>query len=339
MLAMRPDVKEIASGRWEHILADAGLPSEMMRRRMGPCPQCGGNTRFYMQSLTEGRGWCHVCGPLDGWAILMAHLRTDFAGAARWVRLWDGGKAVAVARQLPASAPKAAPTDDELRSKYEQLWQEGLPIKWGSDTPAARYLAWRVPGLGFVPDALREHPALDYWTMDDAERYKRLGTFPALLARVTAPTGELANIWRTYLSPTGDKAPVPDAKKAAGRFLAHGCAIRLGDPQNGRLGVAEGIEGALGAMLRGGPVTWACCNAPVMKSFVVPHELGIDVVTIYGDNDAPDHRGRRAGNETARSLRDRLKEEGRRAFVVMPASTSYDLNDLVKGQPPGQAPS
>ena len=333
-------VKELVQQRgWEGYLASAGLPEKAMKGRMGPCPMCGGDTRFYMRKrdVSAGRGWCHHCGPLDGWEILKGLLRTDFAGAVQWVLDREAGGGVVVATRLPPPPKvKAEPNNEDLRQKYEKLWREGKPIQWGSDSPAARYLAWRAPGLGYVPDALREHPALEYWEIDDNDKFKLVGKYPALLARVTGPKGELANIWRTYLSPNGDKAPVREPKKAAGRFLAPGAAIRLGQPTNGRLGVAEGIEGALGAMLIGGPVTWACCYATMLKAFNMPEDLDIQVLTIYGDNDAPDHHGRRAGQEAARALRDRVKEQGKKAFVVLPASTRFDINDLVKGEAPSQ---
>lgn len=330
--------KELVQQRgWDGYLASAGLSEKAMKGRMGPCPACGGNTRFYMRKrdASAGRGWCHACGPLDGWDILKGLLRTDFTGAAQWVLNGEAGGSVLVTAQIPPRSKRDEPSDDQLRQKYEKLWREGKPIQLGSDSPAAKYLAWRAPGLECVPDALREHPALEYWDLDENDNYKLVGRFPALIARVTGPKGELANIWRTYLSPNGNKAPVREAKKAAGRFLAPGAAIRLGEPTNGRLGVAEGIEGALGAMLIGGPVTWACCYATMLRAFNLPEDVDIRVLTIYGDNDAPDRHGRRAGNEAARALRDKVKELGKKAFVVLPASTRYDINDLVKIEAPG----
>lgn len=322
--------KQLAEQDWCRYLTGAGLLESQTKGRMGPCPICGGNTRFYMRRGKShlGLGWCHACGPMDGWQILQGLLGSDFSGAVSWLLDHHGGAANQVAPRTPTPSRKAEPDDATVRAKYEKLWAEGKPIRWGSESPAARYLAWRAPGLGFVPDALREHPALEYWTLDANDEPTSMGRFPALIARVTGPKGELANIWRIYLSPEGKKAPVPEPKKAAGRFLAQGAAVRLGESVNGRLGVAEGIEGALAAMVMGGPPTWACCFASMLKGFVLPEGLQVNTLTIYGDNDSPDRLGRRAGNEAARTLRDRVKEMGKKAFVVFPASTDYDIGDL-----------
>ncbi|MFD2274217.1 primase-helicase zinc-binding domain-containing protein [Undibacterium arcticum] len=42
--------RDIAPGRWPLILADVGIDPAFLDKKEGPCPMCGGSTRFF--SLT-----------------------------------------------------------------------------------------------------------------------------------------------------------------------------------------------------------------------------------------------------------------------------------------------
>lgn len=322
--------EHIAQGRWGEILAAAGVDPKSLSKKMGPCPMCGGKTRCYALDADEGRLYCHRCGPLFGFQVLMHQLNQDFRGAADWIRKWYGGDVAAIAPRNVESAKseRREPSEDEVRAKLRKLWDESRAIQAGS--PTHLYLTKRLPGLVSIPAVLREHQGLDYWDTDGSKPVKR-GTFPCMLARVQGVDGKGVNIWRTYLDREGNKAPVECAKKAAGRFLGKGYAVRLAEPGD-ELGVSEGIETALSAQLLRGIPTWSTLSANGMRSFEVPPDYRDRVkrITIFADNDSPDEMGRRAGNEAARALRDRLKAEGFKAFIVMPAGTSFDFNDIVR---------
>lgn len=87
----------------------------------------------------------------------------------------------------------------ENRVKLIGLWNSAQAVT--PTTSAGLYLKNR--GL-MVPatDALRYVPRLDYWGDGGL-----VGTFPAMLAAVTSPAGDLVAIHRTYLTDEGHKAP------------------------------------------------------------------------------------------------------------------------------------
>lgn len=323
--------EHIAEGRWGAILADAGVDPASLSKKMGPCPMCGGKTRCYALDVDQGRLYCHRCGPLFGFQVLMHQLNKDFRGAADWIREWSSGNAIRVApRALPdARTERSAPSDEDVRAKLRKLWDESKVITEGS--PVHRYLTKRLPGLTVIPGTLREHPGLGYWDTPSGGKPVKVGTFPCLLARVQGVDGKGVNIWRIYVDHEGNKAPVECAKKAAGRFLGRAYAVRLAEPST-ELGVSEGIETALSAQLLRGIPTWSTLSANGMRNFEVPVEVRqrVKKVIIFADNDSPDELGRRAGNDAARALRDRLLAQGLKAFIVMPAGTAFDFNDILK---------
>jgi hypothetical protein len=66
-----------------------------------------------------------------------------------------------------------------------------------------------------------------------------------------------------------------------------------------------------------------------MRKFEIPEGFeGIKRLYIYKDHDAPDEKGRRAGDEAARFLRDKIVATGRQALLVSPASTRMDFADI-----------
>ncbi len=178
-----------------------------------------------------------------------------------------------------------------------RLWAAARPLS--SSCPASLYLINRgleVPATG----ALRFIPSLDYW--DDSGM---VGTFPALLAAVTSPAGELVALHRTYLTRSGHKAPVPTAKKltrTAGPMA--GASIKIGAPVkrpegSTAVGVAEGIETALAAALLSGLPVWPCVSAHGLTAFVVPPE--VQSLYVFGDRDENGVGQRAAGELAARA--------------------------------------
>lgn len=187
------------------------------------------------------------------------------------------------------------------RVKLLALWNRATPLT--KRDPAGQYLINR--GL-IVPDTgvLRYHAGLDYWHDGQC-----IGQFPALLAAVTSPTGELVTIHRTFLTGDGRKAPVPTVKKLCSPSgVMGGASIKIGTPVTrsaGRLGIgiAEGIETALAASLLFGVPVWAGVSAYGLKSFVPP--LSVHNVYVFADNDVS-----QTGQKAAAQLADRLTRQG-----------------------------
>lgn len=327
----QPKAEQLAVGKWSAILHRAGLDERFFTKRQGPCPMCGGNTRFRFIDIDgTGRHYCNKCGPGDGFKLLMDLLGCDFRKAADWIRA-ELDSVVACAAPTSKQLPEKVELDDqELRSKYERLWHAAKPLAPGG--AGYRYLTRRVPGFACGSWALREVQSLDYWELakvEGVERMVKLGSYAALIAAVQGPSGELVNLWRSYLTELGEKAPVTTPKKAAGRFLGRGGAVRLFDVVDGVLGVAEGIETAVSAHALFGIPTWACLSDGGLKSFELPSGVRVRRLEIFQDNDAPDHKGRRAGNEAASALRDRIRSDhGIEVCIRSPAGTGYDFNDV-----------
>lgn len=161
------------------------------------------------------------------------------------------------------------------------IWDDSIPI---AGTHSEAYLLERL-GMkpkGGWPDVLRHHPRLPYSSPDGTTKP---GTFyPALVCKVTDMHDDLTAVWRIFLHPTKpEKAPVPVAKMGLG--TAGGGAIRIGGDA-GEIGVAEGVESALGAWLfvdQRYPV-WSVMSTSGMTGFEWP-VLTDGPIHIFPDGD------------------------------------------------------
>jgi len=334
----QPKAEDLAPGNWEDILIAANLDRAYLRWEEGPCPLCGGSTRFrwrgkgYRRSEYAETGWCNACGVISPWKLLEYAIgASSFVELAEHVRKWagyrEGGHGSV---PTPKPKPQVTPPDDapRLRAWYQKLWHEAGPVVQG--TPAHAYLRRRIPGLEEVPKCLRSHPSLEYKERADGEQYHLVGKFPALLAAAQGLDGRVVNIWRTYLAADGSKAPVTEAKKACGRFLQPSFAVRLAEPDD-ELGVAEGIETALAVSILYGVPCWSTLNADGMRKFSLPEGYErVRKIRIFGDNDAPDRNGRRAGNDAAEFLKQKMRETGRVATVILPKYTTFDFANIAQ---------
>ena len=201
----------------------------------------------------------------------------------------------------------------------------------GSGTdPVTRYLRHRLVLIDGEPlrvsEVLRLHPALPY-RVDGAT----VGTWPAMVARLSAPDGRLLALHRTWLTPEGSKAPTPGpAKKltpTAGPLA--GACIRLGwlgaagasgDTQAGPIfGIAEGIETALAARCASGVPTVAAYSAGALAAWQWPPSL--QRLVIFADADP-------AGAEAADKLRQRARTAGLTVNVIAPTTAGTDWCDV-----------
>jgi len=194
------------------------------------------------------------------------------------------------------------------------LWAKTVPVTDGD--PVALYLRRR--GLaGPVPEHLHLHPGLTYW--DGAEGGAR-GTWPAMVAPLVAPDGYVLALHRTYLTADGCKAPVPTVKKLTGASgpLAGAC-IPLHDPQQGVIGIAEGIETAQAAHLASGLPTVAAYCAGNLAAYTWP--AGVKRIVVFADADP-------AGAAAAQSLKARALRAGLSVAVMTPTTPGADWCDV-----------
>ncbi|WP_035053567.1 DUF7146 domain-containing protein [Andreprevotia chitinilytica] len=323
-------LREAARDRWPALLQAAGIAPNHLRKRHGPCPVCGGKDRFRFTDR-DGRG-CFVCNSHrpdggDGFHLLADWLRCDFIGAARFVADYLGGAAVLASAPDPAETARRQAAEQaeqrrlwaKARADNAALWQAAKPVSAGS--PVGRYLAGRGLLLNSNPKALRFHPALPYWHANGTQPVK-LGSFPAMLAAVQAPSGEPIALHKTYLTEDGHKADVPSVKKwGSPSGPSKGAVVRL-CAVGPKLAITEGIETALAVHCANGLPVWAGLSAHGVAHAVLPPEAA--EVFIFADHDAGG-----AGQQAADALATRLLAEGRTVRVLLPGSAGRDWLDVM----------
>jgi len=216
--ARRIDLKAVraqAAGRWLGVLARLAPELDRARERLGrhgPCPFHGGKDgfRLFRDAEETGGGICATCGAFaDGFALLMWLKRWSFPETLQAV----AGELGFTARHavpppsvmVTATTPRSAPDPALLVGRIERVWAQALPPLDPQAGPMQAYLDRR--GLDpevLDPSVVRFHPALAYW-----QDGRLLGTYPAMLAQVSAAGGTLVTLHRTYLTQAGPKAVVP----------------------------------------------------------------------------------------------------------------------------------
>jgi len=334
-----PKATELAKGKWEEILFNAGVPIEVFGRRHQPCPFCGGRDRFRWKTGELHAQWvCNHCTEShykSGLEFLARWLRTDLTGAAAYVYRNIGNSVAQPPRVLPSASSTPSYSVAERVAKMQAIWEQARPVREGDAVDL--YLRRRVPGLTDIPEDIRCHPGLKYWeaSKDRSAPPVLVGTFPAMVVRGFDASGNLVQIHKTYLTKAGEKAPVLNPKKTDVGIGSNSFALRLGWPEAGeRLGVSEGIETALSAMVLYNHPVWPCHSASVMERFVVPDELvgQLDRVVIFGDNDARKRMFNGVlvspGMHAAHNLAKSLRGQGERSLIIRPPRVGMDMADL-----------
>lgn len=232
---------------------------------------------------------------------------------------------------LPALKPlvqaRQIETDQRKADAITRAWAESKVIVPGC--PAFQYLTTtRNLSLQQMPTDLRWHEAMPYWDRlpgdDELSTREFLGDFPAIVAAIRNPEGELISIHRTFLTVDGKKAFGASPKQlmpSPRPGITKGAAVRLYEAVD-ILGLAEGIETSIAANNRFAVPVWACISAEGLKSVVVPQH--IKKVIIFADHDRSG-----TGEVKATSLFFRLLQEGRQVKSVMPSQVGTDWANLV----------
>lgn len=320
------DAKDLALGHWPQILEDAGIDANFLRDVHGPCPVCGGTDRFRFDDK-DGKGtyFCSKCGAGNGFKLLQLYMGyPGFKEAARHVEEYFGSGRAASRPSTYAPAVKSVTKDPEIiRAKLQKVWDFARTVKPGD--PVHKYLTQTRRLPADIPSVLRYNPRGACYEKNSQGEIELVGKFPMMVAKVQGPDGRPVGIHRTFLTQDGKKAPVKEAKKLMTGLGYSGGAIRL-FPATDILAVAEGIETALAVHAVTGQPCWATVSATMMETVVVPES--VKLVIIYADNDKPDEKGRRAGQDAAKALSERLKAEGRRVRIVQSVSKGCDIFDV-----------
>ena len=233
----------------------------------------------------------------------------DTREAMAWLRdagLLDGGRPVAC---VPASSPAPSSKPRESREFARAVWKRTRPI---AGTLAETYLHAR--GIGHVAGApaLRFHPALTH--------RNEPGRFPCLLAGLQCAAGRFKGVHRIYLDRSGaGKANVDPVKASLGSTA--GGAVRLAEPEHGRLLVGEGIETTAAAMALFDLPGWAAIATGGLRAIELPEHVRDVVIAADKDFDG-------AGQLAAAALAERLEAEGREVSIELPPFVG-DWNDVL----------
>lgn len=285
------------------------------------CPFHNDRTPSMSVDLDCGRFKCFGCGV--GGDLIDFH--QQYTGLDFKAAVFDlGGDCLTLLKVNDQPIVSRAPnTGDERARKVERarrIWSESISLQKGD--PVDLYLVARAIDLRAFPESLRFHPALPYWQKDDLDSWSCLGNYPAMIAQVLSPDGELVAIHQTYLTDDGRKALVPIQRKLSGPASAG--AIHLVEPVE-ILALAEGIETALAFHSLSGAPVWSCISTSLMEHVVIPPKVSKVIICVDIE---PSGAGRKAGI----SLAERLHDAGLSVQIAIPpgAQVKRDWNDYLK---------
>lgn len=332
---------------------------------VGPCPKCGGEDRFAIDTRQQ----VFLCRKCDG--------RGDVVSLVRWMR----GLTLPAAldwilgpeQDLPAEEraerrrrseanqakleARAAREREEAMRAARKIWGERQDPEGG---PVRGYLERRgfsARLLPQIPQSIGYHPALPYM-VSTATGWAEVHRGPAMIAAIQAPDRTVIGLHRTWIDlgqPKG-KAELqgPDgrplkAKKTLG--AKKGGVIRLRTPREfDTIVMAEGIETTLTAMVSGlyPDAAWWCAvdlgniagrrqsgrglkyaGLPDMadtRAWYPPPWLRRLILVEDGDSDPRLTRAQlEAGARRAMALVPGLKAQ------IVPCPPGLDLNDVLLG--------
>lgn len=301
------NVHEIARGRWKNMLPALGVPSQYLSGKHGPCPVCGGKDRFRWDDKDGGGGYfCNSCGPGTGIDLVMRVRKVSFVEAAKLVSEAAGA--------APIEVKKATNKLGRTSEFAAGAWSQASALT-GMD-PASKYLARRGIKVAPFPKMLRYTTRARYQNDDKTASYH-----PAMIAKFVSPDGASMTVHTTYLDDAGGKADVPVGKKLAPCAVPQGGAVRLANSAD-TMGIAEGIETALSAMMLFDLPVWAALSTGPMTKWQPPPTSRN--IIVFADND-----GNFAGQHAAYSLAHRLKADGYLVEVRIPDLADTDWNDML----------
>jgi predicted P-loop ATPase len=269
----------------------------------GRAPRGEGSCVIHLEGRFAGWGFDHATGESAGPIDMVYH-----ATGAPEPRLFD--EAARLARMdSPAPPARAAEPRPDHSHEVARILAGCVPL---AGSPAEAYLRGRCLTPPDSPDLLF-HP--------DLANFESRRGWPGMVAIVRDGSGEpTGGIHRTYLLDDGS-GKAPPGKKMLGPVA--GGAVRLAPArEDGRIGVAEGIETALAAMALFDVPAMAALSADGLRRWQWPD--GTTHVTIFAD-------AGHAGMQAAATLADRLNVADIPSRIVAPLHGDDFNDDLRRG--------
>lgn len=291
-------IREMAKGKWRGLLPELGVNVRHLTGKHTACPICGGTDRFRFDDKNGVGDWiCNSCGSGDGVMLATQATGMPLRDVLEKVKAMSGAIKPEPVKERDTAKEQAA---------IKALWERAQ--RPSDNGPVMTYLKNRL-GHGWRSNAIRE--VMDCWEAGSKTR------MPAMVAAVQNAQGYLDNCHITYLTDLGVKV----TRRVMPGSLPEGCAIRLWEPRDGLLGVAEGIETAMAAAQRFKMPVWSTINANRLAAWQAP--AGIEEVYVFGDNDES-FTGQSAAYALARRLvlKDKLK-----VHVMIPEAVGSDWAD------------
>ncbi|WPZ35838.1 toprim domain-containing protein [Thalassobaculum sp. OXR-137] len=232
--------------------------------------------------------------------LMAANRGLDFRAAC------DEARAFLSLPIIPVKQPEPAPpgTSDAAR----RLFAASGPIR---DTLAEVYLRQRGIILPADISTLRFHPRCFYRAPSGRQEW------PALIAAVTDDKGNVTGVHRTWLDPSGGKAPVDQPRRALGHLAGNG--VRFGAVTDTMV-ATEGLETALAFKM-------IMPDMPVIAALSAAHLAALNLSStlrrlyVARDNDE-------AGRLALEKLRSRAGEIDIRELVPRAEDFNADLLTL-----------
>jgi putative DNA primase/helicase len=247
----------------------------------------------------------------DGF-VVHSHCGDDWRTCREHVLRLLGRAPAVLDRNVHARRPLSANPPRSTQAWALQIWRDSIAPH---GTPVDRYLALR--GLELPDDAarfIRFHSACPW-----ADEHNVRVRVPAMVALFRTISGdEPAAIQRTALRPDGSKI----GRKMLGPVIGAAIKVTADEDVLLRLGVAEGLESAMSAIVLGQGPAWALGSAGALRN--LPVLPGIETLAIIAEHDR--------ANEDARDVcGSRWQDAGCQVLIVEPKNRKLkDLNDVLR---------
>lgn len=302
---------ERVRNRWREILPQLGIETKFLTNRHGPCPLCGGKDRFRFDDRDgSGSYYCNRCGAGTGVILIRKLHGWDHATACGEIDKIIGTALAPIRPSRQAPKGEAPQPSQDARVRIERLLAEARDPHVVAD-----YLGRR--GIVALSPVLRGHARCPYF--NDAG--KLIGRFPAVIAPIVGPDGELQSAQRIYIADVDPrKKTMPPVATIAG------AAVRLHEADR-VLGIAEGVETALAAHVLFRVPVWATLSAYGIETFNPP--AGLSCLHVFADADRS-YVGQAAAYNLARRVSREMREVS--VEVHVPTVDGSDFNDVLKAQ-------